>query len=167
MPNNPLYIIFHNSAVSYKSLADQFASINAYHKEEGFDLSSLGYYVGYQRLITGGKNYQCRADLEHGCHTNQIVNGLSMNWQSLGICIGFNGDVEMPEQIDLDLFIAQVHAWQKAYNIPNDRVLFHRQFNTLKTCPGALITQEWLVSTLWGPLVPATAPWRLQAGCQR
>lgn len=139
-------------------MPDQFVSVNSYHEQEGFTVSTLGIYVGYHRLITGGKNYKCREDLEHGCHTNQVVNGKSMNWQSLGICIGFNGDVEMPTLEDLNLFVNQVHQWQQKYNIPNANVLFHRQFNTQKTCPGALITQAWLVNNLWPVVPPATGP---------
>jgi hypothetical protein len=104
----------------------------------------LGYYVGYHVLITGGKAVKCKEDFEEGAHTNQQVNGISMNFQSLAVCMGFDGDVEMPDPYMVQLMWDQVYAWQKKYNIPNEDVKFHRDYATSKTCPGSLITRNWL-----------------------
>lgn len=145
MKNNPKYIIVHCSDVSYKISTDQLKSINVYHRDvRGFPVSSLGYYVGYHRLITGGKNTQCRLDSDEGAHCNQVKDGLSMNFQSLGVCIGFDGDEEMPSPFDTKVLQDQIWRWQDQYKISNDRVYFHRDFATNKTCPGSLITREWL-----------------------
>lgn len=123
---------------------DQFNAVNEYHKSEGFPLSSLGYFVGYQRMITGGKNYQARVDSEMGAHTNQVENGVSINCLSLGICFGGDGDIEYPQAADYDLLQKQIWAWQDMYGIPNDRVKYHRFFNTAKTCPGSLLGDDWM-----------------------
>jgi hypothetical protein len=147
--NNPKYIIFHTSDVSYGISNNQYFSINTYHRDvRQFPVSSLGIYVGYHRLITGGKNIQCRLDTDEGAHCNQVKDGVSMNFQSLGVCIGFDGDVEYPTQADAIMLRDQIWAWQEKYNIPIDRVLFHRDFATNKTCPGKLITRDWLYQLL-------------------
>lgn len=155
--NEPKYIIIHCSDVSRLAASDQFKSIDNYHKGQYFPISSLGYYVGYHSLITGGKNYKCRLDSDVGAHCNQQIEGKSLNFQSLGVCIGFDGDVEYPDGTQYKLLQDQVWTWQKQYNIPNDRVKLHREFATSKTCPGSLITKEWLAGLLAYPQ-PVTKP---------
>ena len=143
--NTPKYIIVHCSDVSYKTSKDQLSSINQYHRDvREFPVSSLGMYVGYHRLITGGRNVQCRLDSDEGAHCNQKLDGLTMNLQSLGVCIAFDGDVEYPSQNDAVLLRDQIWQWQDMYSIPNKNVLFHRDFAVEKTCPGKLITRSWL-----------------------
>lgn len=146
--NNPKYIVVHCSDISYKKSKSQFDSINNAHKSIGFPISSLGIYVGYHALITGEKIRRCRLDTDVGAHCNQSVNGVSMNFQSLGVCIGFDGDVEYPTEVDVQLLKTQIRTWQDLYEIPNDRVYFHRDFRKDKTCPGSLITRDWLNSIL-------------------
>ena len=75
--NNPKYLILHCSDDSYTNCFDQLTKIDRYHKERGFPQSSLGFFVGYHYLITGDKEYQCRADTDEGAHCNQQLNGLS------------------------------------------------------------------------------------------
>lgn len=149
MKNNPTAIVIHCSDVSYLRVPDQFRSINSYHRDEReFPVSTLGIYVGYQRLITGGKNYKCREDNEEGAHTNQTLDSKSMNVQSLGICVGFDGDVEYPRADDYALLKAQVRIWQDTYGIPDTRVFYHRHFATDKTCPGSLLQADWMAALL-------------------
>lgn len=152
MINKPLNIIIHCTDYSYRILKDQFIACNQWHKDRYFTLSSLGYYGGYHRIITGGKNYQYRLDTDEGCHCNQQENGVSMNFQSLGICIGFDGDVELPTIEDYKLLQEQVWKWQDIYNIPSTKVYFHRHYSKEKTCPGSLITDQWLKDLLTRPL---------------
>ncbi len=171
--NIPKYIIIHCSDVSYRNGFDQFDSINTYHRDvRMFPISALGYFIGYQRLITGDKNYQARLDTDVGAHCNQgidvngnpiegPVSGTSMNFQSLGICIGFDGDIEMPTARQYALLQEQIWKWQDQYGITNDRVYFHRKFALTKTCPGSLITQAWLDQLLARPgsiVAPPNSP---------
>lgn len=151
MTNNPKYIIIHCTDTSYTKSFDQLDAVNQYHKEREFSKSSLGYYVGYHNLITGDTNHVCRLETDEGSHCNQVVNGLSINFQSLGICIGFDGDIEMPTDIQYKLLQEKIWAWQDKYNIPNEMVKFHRDFKPEKTCPGSLITNEWLKKLLSRP----------------
>lgn len=144
MQNNPRYIVIHCSDVPEKTQWDQFASINTYHRDSrGFPRSSLGFYVGYHYLITGGKEYVCKRDFEEGAHCNQLQDGVSMNFQSIGVCVGFDGDVELPSKVHMDLLKGRVRLLQMQYGISNDRIKFHRDFQPAKTCPGVLFTRRY------------------------
>lgn len=143
--NRPQYILIHCSDDSYTNCFDQLNKINIYHRDErGFPISSLGYWVGYHRLITGDKNYQCRLDTDVGAHCNQGYDGKtvyapgtyddtkikSMNFQSLGICWGGDGDIQFPTPIQYGLLQKQIWEWQDKWKIPNENVLFHRYFTS-------------------------------------
>lgn len=155
LKNNPKAIVIHCTDVSYTKIPDQFRSVNAYHRDEReFPESSLGIYVGYHRLITGGKNYKCREDSEVGAHCNEVANGVSMNVQSLGICFGGDGDIEYPAPAEYQLMRDQVHQWQTIYGIPDSQVFFHNHFATWKTCAGQLLGDEWLAKFLYREPIP-------------
>lgn len=157
MKNIPKYIILHTTDYSYRNLKDQFLACNGWHRDRDFPLSSLGYFIGYHRFITDGKNYKAREDDEIGAHCNQQVDGLTMNLQSLGIVCGFDGDIEMMLPEDYKLFQQQVWNWQDQYGIPPSKVRFHRYYAKDKTCPGSLITDQWLADLLKRPLpIPET-----------
>lgn len=129
--NNPKYILIHCSDISYKKVPNQFHSININHRDvRNFNMSSLGWNVGYHRLITGGRNYRCRVDEEYGNHCNTIIDGLSMNFQSLGICWAGDGDIELPTLVDYNLIQKQVLEWQDIHKIPDKNVYFHRYFSS-------------------------------------
>lgn len=149
MKNDPKTIIIHATDVSYATLYNQLSSVNKYHKNvRQFNRSTLGYYVGYHKLITGGKLYKTRDDFEHGNHCNTKVDGQSMNFKSLGIAVGFDGDIEHMTQNDYLLLQEEVKAWQKLHSIPNSKVEFHRAYNKGKTCPGRLLDSAWLKKLL-------------------
>jgi len=149
--NIPTMIVLHSSDVRKSIQPAQFNSINNYHKEQGFPVSSLGIYVGYHALIEQGKVIECRLPTDEGAHCNQQKNGKSINFQSLGACVSGDYDVEKMSPEDYDALRQQVWAWQAKYNIPNSEVYFHRHFNTLKTCAGLLLTDEWLKGLLKQP----------------
>lgn len=146
MKNSPKYIVVHCSDVSYTQIADQYNAVNKSHKDRFGMVSTLGSWIGYHRIITGGKNYKCKEDWEEGAHTNQTVDGISMNLQSLAVCIGFDGDMEMPLDYQYTLASQQIMVWMEQYSIPWQNVKMHRFYNTGKTCPGSLITQEYIDS---------------------
>jgi len=158
--NKPTYIIIHHSAVEESKLFNQLNSINNYHRDaRAFPVSSLGLHVGYHSLITGGKNYKCKKDTDDGAHCNQKVGGVSINFQSLGVCVGFNGDVETMSDIHYGLLKKQIWEWQEKYKIPNEKVVFHRHFATYKSCPGSLLDDTWLEKLLTKePEAPSPVP---------
>jgi hypothetical protein len=174
--NTPKYLVIHSSDVSYLANGDQFKSINAYHRDvRGFPQSTLGFYVGYHDLFTGGRRYKCKEEWEVGAHCNQGYDGVniyppasgkaqSMNYQSVGLCIGFDGDIELPPAIEYGLLQKRVWELQDKYKITDDRVFFHRKFALNKTCPGTLITSKWLSDLLKRP-VPIVIPPKPDTTC--
>lgn len=150
--NTPKYILIHCSDDSYRNCSDQLQKIDSYHRERGFPKSSLNYWVGYHYLITDDKEYKCRADTDEGAHCNQHQDGISMNFQSIGVCWGGDGDIEYPTPIQYGLLQKRVWALQDKYNIPDERVKFHRDYATSKTCPGSLLDKQWLATLLIRPV---------------
>lgn len=147
--NIPRFCIIHCSDVSYKTNPMQYTAINRYHRDvRGFPESSIGSFVGYHRLIDNGINIQCRLDTDVGAHCNQQENGLSLNFQSLGICVSGDFDIEPMKPSDYFLLQEQVWKWQDQYNIPDGNVRFHRYYAKDKTCPGLLLNAEWLAKLL-------------------
>lgn len=126
----------------------QFESINIYHRDfRNFPKSSLNLYGGYTRLIHQGKLYTYRTDYDEQAHCNDKVDGVSMNFQSIGIAWGGDGDIEMPSAQDLALIRQEVQFYMGKYNISVERVVPHRKYNkTGKTCPGVLLTDDWIRS---------------------
>lgn len=146
MPHNvPKAIIFHCTDVATSVSKNQFFAVNQYHKERwnGETLSSLGFYGGYHVIIGNGKEYRYREDWEEGAHCNQIVDGKTMNDQSLGVCWMGDGDEELPSPQDVALIKSRIEAWMQKYNIPIENILNHRRFAQTKTCPGTLISNTW------------------------
>lgn len=142
--NKPKYIVLHTSDLSYQTHPHQLLPINEYHRDvRKFPESTLGYHVGYHRLYTSGTRYITRRYDEEGAHCNDVVNGLSMNFQSVGLCIGFDGDIEAPPEKELNLMIEDIKWLMYFYNIPRENIKLHRDFNKGKTCPGLLLPDNW------------------------
>lgn len=150
MINTPKYLLIHGSDVSQDKIFDQLKSINNYHRDvRGFPQSVTGSFTGYHYLITGGKLYKCKEEYEVGAHNNFQVNDLSMNYQSIGVCIGGDFDIELPFKAHLDLFKSLIDDLMRRHGIPLDKVVFHRDFdNQGKTCPGTLFTKEYLLGII-------------------
>lgn len=147
--NTPKKILIHCTDVSYTKNKDQLKSVNRYHRDvKGFNISELGYAVGYHYLYTGGREIQTRNDFEHGNHCNTVVNGLSMNFQSIGLGVGFDGDVEYPPAEEYKLLKKRVHFLQDRYGLTDKDVEFHRKYTPSKTCAGSLLGEEWLKDLL-------------------
>lgn len=172
--NVPRYYVLHCSDTSYRSVYDQFNSINTYHRDvRDFPQSSLGLYVGYHDLFSGGKYYKCKEEWEVGAHCNQGYDGvrvyppgtagkLSMNYQSIGGCVGFDGDIEQMPLIEQGLL--QKRLWEVQDKYPGIIFKFHRDFAS-KTCPGTLITPLWLLNLLKRPSPAVVAPKPIESTC--
>lgn len=148
MTNTPKYIVIHCSDVSYDLNPNQYFGIDRYHEERGFPLSSLGRHGGYHILIeadTAATELRYREDWEIGAHCNDIVDGKSMNEQSLGICLTMDGDIEFPKPAQTERLRARLKEWQEKYKIPNERIYFqpHRTWKPSKTCYGSLVATDW------------------------
>ena len=140
--NTPKYLLVHTTDYPYFQMQDQRNACEGWHRDRGFPVSSLGSQIGYHYLFTGGKEYQCRAD------TDEKQDGISMNFQSIGLAVGFDGDIEPMPAIEYGLLKKRLKELQRKYNIPDKNVRFHRFWAKDKTCPGTLIGDVWLKNLL-------------------
>jgi len=158
MKNTPKYILIHCTDHPRSKIADQFEACNQWHRDRDFPRSSYELFIGYHSLITGEKEYICRDDTDEGAHCNQRVDGVSLNFQSLGVCVGFDGDVENMTSMEYALLQKRVWSWQDTYKISNENVRFHRDFAQGKTCPGSRFDHTWLATLLKRPVIVEVPP---------
>lgn len=128
MEFKPNKIIFHHTASAL--LGNQFQTVNEWHKQRDFPLSSFGYYVGYHLFIErDGMTIFARGLDEIGAHC------YGQNDQAIGIGMAGNFDIEIPtpEQI------ASLGVWcdilMKRLNISIKDIYPHRRFKQTD-CPG-------------------------------
>jgi len=147
MINNPLFVLVHCSAVSYKKAPLQFWAVNRYHRDtRKFPVSSLGYYGGYHFFYEkNGRELRYKQDWEVGAHCNQKHNGVSLNFQSIGLCWAGNGDAELPTPEQARAMKKRIEKLVRKYNIPINGVHItpHRRFDPRKTCYGTLLSDDW------------------------
>lgn len=134
----PKYIIIHHTASSRDKTTVK--DVNAWHKVRNFTLSNLGYYVGYHYLILGtGEVVQTRQNNEVGCHCV----AQNMNFQSIGICLTGNFDIDGPSDQQLKSLTDLLEKKLKDFNIPKEKVLGHKEVSSTE-CPGTNLF-KWLL----------------------
>ena len=150
--NDIKYILVHTTGLAKKILKEQLKQTNDYHHyyhpDAPFPISSRGFFVGYHILLTNGRKVICRDDTDIGAHCNTVVDGKSMNVQSLAVALAQDGDVELPNADEIILLRKVIKEWQKKWNIPDANIKYHRDFTNRKTCPGKLWTKEYLKTLL-------------------
>jgi hypothetical protein len=91
----------------------------------------IGYHFGVERINSRYFALLGRPMTMRGCHTKE-------NNDSFGICYIGNYDREPPPKEMLLFGIERiVIPLIKIFNIPLKNILFHRDLNPGKTCPGA------------------------------
>lgn len=124
----PTWIIIHHS-VTPTELDDNKSesSFNANHKARGFPLSKTAWNIGYHYVIySSGEKRQYRADNEIGAHCKEG----KMNYNSIGICLEGNFDVEEPTLAQCKAALQLISELQSKYSIPNTKVRPHRYYAT-------------------------------------
>lgn len=143
------YIAIHHTAVSREKQKVQLWAVNRYHQEKDWDSgedcwyqgepSSLGWWVGYNYFIeVDGTLTQCRMEGEetiaqtgHNCDVPERCDTIS-------ICLAGDFNIELPNQ-------KQVKTLRRFINdMPYSEVVFHRDLQANRTCPGKLFTKEYL-----------------------
>lgn len=135
MEYQPKYIVVHHSAAT--SPQPQFAAIDEWHKARTFPISSLGYYVGYHRVIEqDGTVIQAREDLERDC------DALGHNFDSLSVCLVGNFNAYRPTPAQIAALAALLSEWCNKYGLGPDDIFPHRHFGT-SSCYGTKLTDNW------------------------
>lgn len=154
-------IVIHHSA-TFKSQTPDNAerSFNENHKNRNFGtaaqpasaiVSRAGWFIQYHWVVYGdGTKRRYREDDEVGYHASN----LAINQDGIGICLSLNGDVELPSDAQIATLKALLGDITKQYAIPPFKTHPHRKFNPSKSCPGVLLTNEWIsgLLTLSGPV---------------
>jgi len=139
MPNSREIIILHHSAICQDG-KDQFERVNAYHKSQGFPISSLGYFCGYHLFCEkSGLIIQARSLSDRGAHTDNCgpsdISGVpahQINFRSIGVCLAgdFTKENPTPEQI----YSMHMIVWN-LQTMYGSRILLHRETKNTE-CPG-------------------------------
>lgn len=140
------YIALHETAVS-RSVPNQFWAVNRYHKEKFGVISKSGLYVGYHTFIdTNGSVTKVR---EFGEESSAVIGhncDVPERCDTISVCLAFNGDTELPN--DAQLKSLKNHIAEIKGQYPEVEVVFHRTLQHNRTCPGALITPEYLKTVI-------------------
>jgi len=133
------YLILHHTAVGRTKNNKQFEAVRNFHIGRGWG------NIGYHFLIEpDGTNVWGRKDTEVGAHCKEE----NMNFQSLGICLTGNFDVEEPTKEQKMALKKLLEYLFKKYNLTLDRVKFHRDYAKYKSCPGKWWTRERLINIM-------------------
>lgn len=137
--NFPEYIIIHCS----DSDVDDFKSIQNYHLSKGWE------NIGYQKVIERtGLLVQGRPETYHGSHTLEQ----GMNAKSVGICICGRFENKLPNDNQIKTLKEEVSRLMSVYNIPVEKIKYHRHFKPSKTCPGMAIKDDWVKNLVSQPV---------------
>ncbi|OGE77908.1 MAG: hypothetical protein A2751_02585 [Candidatus Doudnabacteria bacterium RIFCSPHIGHO2_01_FULL_46_14] len=137
----PHFLIVHHSFTPKDLPANQAEnSFNNTHKNRGFPVSSMGWYVGYHYVIYGnGELRQYRGDKEIGAHCKEQ----SMNFQSLGICLSGNFDTEIPNPLQTETLRTLLQQKSAEWGIASANIYPHRKFAPYKSCYGTKLADDW------------------------
>ena len=134
-------VFLHHTAVSYKQNPNQAKQTNEYHKKFAMQ-SSLGYWIGYTyEMNAKGEILQARKDGEEQAAQK------GFNKDSISICLDMNGDTEYPTPEQIKSLKSFLKEKLTEYQLTWSEVLFHGDV-AHKSCPGHLITRNWLVTEL-------------------
>lgn len=133
--NVPNKIIVHHTASG--GTYPQFKAVNEYHKTRNFEISSLGFYVGYHWFIEkDGKLIRARNDADKGQHTS------GENLTSIGICLAGNFDFEYPTHAQVAALTNLIDTIMEQHNISLRAIYPHRNFAN-KSCYGKNLSDDW------------------------
>jgi N-acetyl-anhydromuramyl-L-alanine amidase AmpD len=130
------HIVVHHSVTPNQDWYKVSKSINASHRERGFPVSSLGYYIGYHAIIDpDGYILQTRDYDEIGAHAGVG----DWNKKSIGVCLIGNFEEKEPTNKQLHSLAAFIERQAKAYNIPRSNIKYHGELKKTACCGSKLI----------------------------
>ena len=142
------YILIHHTG---GEVTETLKQIDDYHKSLRFYKSSLGYYVGYHRLIfPDGTIIKTREDTDEGCHC------VGYNTNSLSFCLVGNFsrgtwlENHYPTDKQIESLTSLLKETMKQYSIPLARIKYHNHIKRTE-CPGKNIKQDFIKGLLTEP----------------
>ena len=139
-------VIHHTGGTDLNPMADTsnhtFEIVDQYHKNLGWGKIGYHYFISKEGDVKQG-----RMDFEEGAHCNQVLSGVSLNVQSLGIALAGNFDLTMPTVGQIKALKDLIKSKMLEYNIPLANVVPHRKFAS-KSCYGQHLSDEWIKTIL-------------------
>lgn len=137
------YIAIHHTAVSREKNQYQASAVNRYHKDKWSMKSKLGWFIGYNffcepngvRFNTREIGEETMANKGHNCD-------IASRCDTISYCFTGNFNNELPTDAQIEDFREFVEEMREDY--PKIKVVFHRDIQTGRTCPGKLFTQDYL-----------------------
>jgi N-acetyl-anhydromuramyl-L-alanine amidase AmpD len=127
------YIIVHQTATLREETT--FENIKRYHVSLGWGNIAYHYFIDSQGKLRRGRN-----ERTVGTHTRAN----NMNFQSLGVCVAGNFNIEKPTQTQLKTLEQVLNSLSTKYKISKENILGHREVPYAATeCPGDYLL-DWL-----------------------
>ena len=145
----------HNTGVSYSDVKNQLWAVNNYHRKKFNMKSSLGFYVSYNGFIDGDGTFtqtrligdETAAIVGHNCDKPQTCD-------TIHFCIAFNGDKEVLNQAQRKTLKRlykgdiKLRTLSLDFDITGLEDKFHRDLQFNRTCPGKLMTYDYIKDVL-------------------
>ena len=137
MKNKLNYIILHHTATSRDTTTFEAIKNNHINKKRLND-------IAYNYLIEGDGEYNAgRPEGVCGAHCRARINGISMNYQSIGVCLTGDFTKEKPSQEQLQTLRMLLKDIRERYDIPAENILGHKELSPT-TCPADLM--KWIIN---------------------
>lgn len=143
MVKNPdiTYVAIHHTAVHRSNT--QLNAVDRYHRNKWGMKSSLGWYVGYNVFCDcDGTITQTRAIGEETIANTGHNCDIAARCDTVSFCFAGDFNQELPS----DKQIAAFKKWKARY--PHKKVVGHRDLQTNRTCPGKLMTDDYIQTRL-------------------
>lgn len=123
-----------------------WSAIRRYHEDVN-GWRDIGYHAGVELINDDFEALIGRGWDQEGAHCKEG----SMNRKALGICLVGNFDKALPPEGMMEVARDRViNPWMHAFGIKPERIVFHREYATYKSCPGTMFTFEYLNSFIPG-----------------
>lgn len=124
-----------------------WGAIRDYHiNENGW--SDIGYHFGCEMARNDYEVFVGRPLTRQGAHCRHD----GMNRKAVGVCLVGNYDEQPPSDKMLSVVANRVvQPIIQVFEIPLQNVVFHREHNPQKTCPGRSFTKSMILDKLHPP----------------
>ncbi len=142
------HIMIHHS-LTKDSETVSWNAIRKYHVETN-GWKDIGYHFGLEKVNDVLECFVGRPLDMRGAHCKEG----SMNEFAIGICVVGNYDTAPPAPDVLDVLVHRlVIPMMLAFDIKADKIVFHREYATYKSCPGTQFTKDMILSRIPGQVV--------------
>lgn len=144
------YIMVHHSATE-DGATFSWPAIRRFHMTDpAHRWVDIGYHFGVERVGSDYEGIVGRPLHLQGAHCPQG----EMNRRAIGVCLVGNYDIVEPDPMALDVLVGRVIApMLMEFGIPYKNIVFHRDYNPAKSCPGRLFTKDMILARLPGGTV--------------